>query len=142
MGTPGYTAPEILTGETSYDGEKADVWSLGVILFLLVFGRHPFYDERDSCDSNFTKTSKRIREGKFEYPTTFVSPGLKNLLSRIFVVDPHKRIAMSEIFHHPWYKKGLPKEALEINEACKQNGFQIDQTKVQLNKILEAASLS
>ena len=145
VGTPGYTAPELLSGSFAYDGAKADVWSLGVILYLLVFGKHPFYDDRDSNDGEFTATAKRIREGRYEYPSDLVSPGLKDLLARIFMVEPANRISMSGIFSHPWVRKSLPQEALKVNESCAQDkGYQehIKQTRKKLTKILESANNS
>ena len=140
VGTPGYTAPEILRGETSYDGKQSDVWSLGVMLFLLTFGRHPFYDEADAADENFTVTSRRIQEVDYHFPTDLVSPGLKDLLGQIFVKDPSKRISIAGICEHPWFKKGLPEDAFQWDSVAA--AAEAKQTRSHLTKILQVAKVN
>lgn len=137
VGTPGYTAPEVLQGRTQYDGVKADIWSLGVILYLLTFGRHPYYDEEDSTDDNFTVTTRKILNVDYKFPTELVSQGLRDLLSRIFVKDPSERISIAGIYAHPWFKRGLPDTATlaDSNRVISDS----DQTRADLVRLLEVA---
>jgi 5'-AMP-activated protein kinase catalytic alpha subunit len=92
-GTPNYVAPEVLD-DSGYDGKKADVWSIGVILYVLVAGFLPF-DEK-SLVNLFAK----IKNADFTYPSWF-STELKSLLELILVADPTKRITLSEMRKNP-----------------------------------------
>eukprot|EP01080_Neovahlkampfia_damariscottae_P007525 gene7525-11849_t len=96
-GTPHYVAPEVLSG--SYDGISADVWSLGIILFVMLSGCHPF--DGDSVAELFN----RIENLEFKYPNYFTK-GARALLDKIIVVDPKKRATMEDIKNDPWFKKG------------------------------------
>lgn len=82
-GSLAYSAPEILLGD-SYDAPAVDVWSLGVILYMLVCGRLPFQE------SNESETLTRILDCKFSYPE-HVSPDCRRLISVMLVRDPEKR---------------------------------------------------
>lgn len=94
-GTPNYVAPEVLH-EKGYDGFKADVWSCGVILFVMLAGYLPFED------SNMNALFKKINKGVFSFPKHFSSK-VRRLLSRMLVVNPHKRISVKEIMQDPWF---------------------------------------
>lgn len=97
-GTPAYVAPEIL-GKKGYDGAKVDVWSCGVILFVLVAGYLPFNDP------NLMMMYKKIYKGEFRCPR-FFSPDLRRFLSRLLDTNPETRITVDEILRDPWFKKG------------------------------------
>ena len=137
VGTPGYTAPEILRGHTTYDGTKADIWSLGVILYLLTFGIHPFFADTDPTDDTFPVTTKKILEVDYTFPTDLVSQGLRDLLAKIFVGNPLDRITIAGIFAHPWFKKGLPSSAILADSDKVIN--QAQQTRAELQKLLRIA---
>jgi len=96
-GTPNYVAPEILKG-LRYD-EKADMWSVGVILFILLGGYPPFYDHDQ------TKLFSKIRSGSFEFTVEYwggVSQEAKDLISSLLVVDPDGRMSASEALESDW----------------------------------------
>jgi len=95
-GTPNYVAPEVL-GKDGYDGRKADVWSIGVILYVLLAGYLPF-DE-----NTMAALFQKIKNADFEYPDWFTGEA-KDLLSRILVADPSKRIVLSDVKNHAWMK--------------------------------------
>eukprot|EP00636_Phaeomonas_parva_P006189 CAMPEP_0118868486 /NCGR_PEP_ID=MMETSP1163-20130328/11954_1 /TAXON_ID=124430 /ORGANISM="Phaeomonas parva, Strain CCMP2877" /LENGTH=470 /DNA_ID=CAMNT_0006803169 /DNA_START=125 /DNA_END=1537 /DNA_ORIENTATION=- len=96
-GTPNYVAPEVLADQ-GYDGHKADVWSCGVILYVLVAGFLPF-------DENTTgELFRKIQSVEFSYPSWF-SPLLRSLIDKILVRDPKERIRLVDIMTHPWYTK-------------------------------------
>lgn len=99
-GSPNYAAPEVISGRL-YAGPEVDVWSCGVILYTLLCARLPFDDEY------IPTLFKKIRAGVFEMPQ-HVSPECRDLLSAMLVVDPLKRITISEIRKHPWFQKFLP----------------------------------
>ena len=93
-GTPNYVAPEVLESR-GYDGKSADVWSVGVILFVLLAGYLPF--EEETMPALFCK----IKQADFAYPMWF-SPAAKALLSGILVPNPAGRFTLTDVFNHPW----------------------------------------
>ncbi|KAG9140506.1 hypothetical protein Leryth_027008 [Lithospermum erythrorhizon] len=98
-GTPAYVAPEILT-KKGYDGAKIDVWSCGVILFVISAGYLPFNDP------NLMVMYKKIYKGEFRCPK-WMSSDLKRFLSHVLDVNPMTRITIEEIKRDPWFKKGF-----------------------------------
>lgn len=100
-GSPHYASPEIIKG-IKYDGTAADVWSCGIILYALLTGNLPFDDE------NIRRLLSKVKTGVYYMPE-YLSSDAKNLISRMLVVDPAKRIKMSEIMKHPWFTSIPPK---------------------------------
>ncbi|KAH9926471.1 kinase-like domain-containing protein [Fomitopsis serialis] len=100
-GSPNYAAPEVIRGGL-YTGPEIDVWSCGVILYVMLCGRLPFEDE--DVTSLFTK----ISQGVYTMPI-HLSPDAQSLISRMLAVDPVKRITVPEILQHPFYKTELPR---------------------------------
>ncbi|KAJ8607024.1 hypothetical protein CTAYLR_006245 [Chrysophaeum taylorii] len=100
-GTPGYVSPEILT-KRGY-GKECDLWSLGVILYILLCGYPPFFDENNNNAAIF----KLIKAGTYEFGSPYwdsVSQQAKDLVTRLLTVDPAKRISSDQVFEHPWMK--------------------------------------
>jgi 5'-AMP-activated protein kinase catalytic alpha subunit len=97
-GTPNYVAPEVLTSQ-GYDGQKADIWSMGVILFVFLAGYLPF--EEGTTAALFRK----IQAADFQYPNFFTTSA-RSLISSILVVDPANRYTLSQIKNHQWMKGG------------------------------------
>jgi len=96
-GSPQYAAPEIFDGK-DYNGFKVDIWSLGVVLYVLVTGGLPF-------DGNSTnEVKKSVLCGKFRVPF-YVSHECEALLRSILVVEPEKRPSFEEILSHPWMRQ-------------------------------------
>jgi len=96
-GTPGYVAPEVLMGE-GYN-EEVDVWSIGVILYILLCGFPPFYAE------NNNKLFEKIMSGSYQFLSPYwdkVSESAKDLIRHLLVVDPSKRYNSMQLLHHPW----------------------------------------
>ncbi|GJM88086.1 hypothetical protein PR202_ga04110 [Eleusine coracana subsp. coracana] len=97
-GTPNYVAPEVLEDQ-GYDGAMADLWSCGVILFVLLAGYLPFED------SNLMTLYKKISNAVFTFPPWTSFPA-KRLLTRILDPNPITRITIPEILEDEWFKKG------------------------------------
>uniref|UniRef100_A0A2C9JNE6 Protein kinase domain-containing protein n=1 Tax=Biomphalaria glabrata TaxID=6526 RepID=A0A2C9JNE6_BIOGL len=93
-GSLAYSAPEILLGD-SYDPPAVDVWSLGVILFMLVAGRAPFQEANDS------ETLTMIMDCKYQIPS-HVSEQCRKLISKMLVREPSHRINLEDIEQDPW----------------------------------------
>lgn len=126
-GTPAYVAPEILA-KRGYDGAKVDIWSCGVILFVLAAAYLPFNDP------NLMAMYRKIYTGEFKCPRWF-SPDLRRFLSRLMDTNPETRITVDEILRDPWFRKGykevkIYEEGFDFGE--KVSGEEEDKT-VDLN---------
>ncbi|XP_074350741.1 serine/threonine-protein kinase SRK2A-like isoform X1 [Apium graveolens] len=114
-GTLRYIAPEVLSG-TEYDGKLADVWSCGVILYVMLVGAYPFEDGKEP--GNHQENMQRILGAKYEIPAyVHLSEECRNLLSRMFVARPSRRLTIREIQDHPWLLKNLPRELSNTSQA-------------------------
>ncbi|KAL5732091.1 cAMP-dependent protein kinase [Ranunculus cassubicifolius] len=111
-GTPAYVAPEILS-RRGYDAAKVDIWSCGVILFVLMAGYLPFHDE------NVIKMYRKIYKGEFRSPTWFSSQ-LTRFMTRLLDINPATRMAIPEIMENKWFKKGYKsiKFYIEDDKLC------------------------
>ncbi|KAL1538298.1 Serine/threonine protein kinase osk1 [Salvia divinorum] len=98
-GSPNYAAPEILSGRPY--GAEVDIWSCGVILYGLLCGTLPF------DDSNIPLLFKKIKAGRYTLPN-HLSDGARDLIRRILVVDPTRRISIHGIRQHHWFILNLP----------------------------------
>uniref|UniRef100_A0A7N1A1L5 non-specific serine/threonine protein kinase n=1 Tax=Kalanchoe fedtschenkoi TaxID=63787 RepID=A0A7N1A1L5_KALFE len=101
-GTPAYVAPEVL-GKKGYDGAKVDVWSCGIILYVLIAGYLPF-NER-----NLMVMYRKIYEGDFRFPK-WTSPDLRRFLLRLLDPNPTTRITVDEVIRDPWFTNGGEKQ--------------------------------
>jgi calcium/calmodulin-dependent protein kinase I len=98
-GTPGYVAPEILEGQL-YD-TQADLWSLGVIVYILLGGYPPFIEQ------NQRELFRKIRKGQFEFHEEYwgqVSKDAKALIGALLTVDPNKRLTADSSLKNKWIK--------------------------------------
>lgn len=100
-GTPAYVAPEVI-GKKGYDGSKADIWSCGVILYVLLAGFLPFQDE------NIMAMYKKIYRGDFTCPPWFSSEA-RRLITKMLDPNPNSRITTSKIMNSSWFKKSIPR---------------------------------
>ncbi|KAF7307505.1 Non-specific serine/threonine protein kinase [Mycena indigotica] len=100
-GSPNYAAPEVIKG-FRYSGPEIDVWSSGIILYVLLVGKLPFED------SNISELFHKIENVDYE-PPTHLSPQAQNLIKSMLVADPTKRITVSQIMTHPWIDVKLPR---------------------------------
>ncbi|CAN1297639.1 CBL-interacting protein kinase 2 [Linum perenne] len=100
-GTPAYVAPEVLCKRGGcYEGSKSDIWSCGVILYVMLAGYLPFYD------TNMIVMYRKASSGDFKFPTWF-SPDVSRLVSRMLDPNALTRITINEIVEDPWFRKGM-----------------------------------
>ena len=109
VGTPGYAAPGIFKDQP-YQGHIADLFSFGVILFMLYSGRPPFaFASQSDPHYNLIQSNKSEDFWKRHQnvkPTGFYSKSFISLISALFMADPEQRPSIDEIRKHPWFKKG------------------------------------
>lgn len=105
-------APEVLA-RRGYDASKVDIWSCGVVLFVLMAGYLPFHDQ------NIMAMYKKIYKGEFRCPRWF-SPELTRLLARLLDTNPDTRMTIPEIMENRWFKKGFKhiKFYIEDDKLC------------------------
>ena len=114
-GSPCYASPEMVAGK-KYDGFKIDIWSSGIILFAMLCGYLPFEDKDNEV------LFEKILECKLEFPD-YVTEISKDIIEKILVNDPDKRITIPEIKNHPFYIKGkeLFEQEFSICEMDKED---------------------
>eukprot|EP00808_Paulinella_micropora_P028921 g49349.t1 len=129
-GTPGYVAPEVLEGKPY--GPAVDVWSLGVIMYILLCGFPPFFHPKTE------KLYKLIKSGRFDFPAEYfsmVTQNAKNLICKCLVVDPQKRITAEEILSDPWI---VGKAATRDLGATVIENIRVLQCKQRLRRTVQA----
>ncbi|KAF1936867.1 serine threonine protein kinase SNF1p [Clathrospora elynae] len=99
-GSPNYAAPEVISGKL-YAGPEVDVWSCGVILYVLLVGRLPFDDEY------IPTLFKKIAAGQYSTPS-YLTPGATSLIRKMLMVNPVHRITIPDVRLDPWFTKDLP----------------------------------
>eukprot|EP01022_Parablepharisma_sp_SALTPOND_P021274 TRINITY_DN4116_c0_g2_i1.p1 TRINITY_DN4116_c0_g2~~TRINITY_DN4116_c0_g2_i1.p1 ORF type:complete len:288 (-),score=33.24 TRINITY_DN4116_c0_g2_i1:1003-1866(-) len=127
-GTLHYAAPEVVEGKP-YD-KTADIWSLGIVAYLLISGDVPFQNPDDK------KLMNMIVYDEVRYPSFYwkkISPEGRDFVKRILVKDPKKRMALTEILQHPW----LIKDKKEVKEMRDKNDF-VAYSLVQPNSVFTA----
>ena len=115
-GTPNYVAPEVLEKE-GYNGFMADIWSCGVILFVMLAGYLPF------TDPHIPTLLSKILDGKYELCPDF-SPGARDIVSRMLVRDPDRRIDMDGIIAHSWFNTGF--DSARLNQGTVDRSILIE----------------
>lgn len=103
-GSPHYCAPEVWNGnQDAYDGRKNDAWSCGIIMYVMLTGKQPFFDEDDNV------LLDKVNSGVVDYPD-HVSDSAKHLMQRLMQKDPKKRYSLSKVKRHPWFAIGYDAE--------------------------------
>lgn len=109
VGTPYYIAPEVLGRH--YD-KSCDLWSIGVITYILLCGYPPFYGDTDP------EIFASVRAGRYDFDSpewTHVSAEAKDLISRLLLLDPSKRLTADEALRHPWLSGFAPSTEINLN---------------------------
>ncbi|KAL8689686.1 MAG: hypothetical protein Q9218_004698 [Villophora microphyllina] len=126
-GSPNYAAPEVISGKL-YAGPEVDVWSCGVILYVLLVGRLPFDD--DFIPALF----KKIAAGNFTMPN-FISGGAKQIINKMLRVNAVQRITIQEIRQNDWFNE-------DLEEYLKQPVEEFHDTGVDPNKAIDPRKLA
>jgi len=114
-GTPYYVAPEVLSA-TGY-GQEVDLWSVGVITYLLLCGFPPFYGE------SLPDVFEQIMKAEYDFPEPYwndISKEAKDFINRMLVVDPIKRLNAAQALKHPWIEFGGTDVKLDVSVAMKK----------------------
>lgn len=114
-GTPNYVAPEIIEGK-GY-GPEVDFWSIGIILYIMLCGFPPFYDDNNAVLFDM------IKKGEFEFPSPYwdkVSDDAKNLVKQLLIVDPKDRLNAEQILNHTWMKSQIDVPMAGTQEKIKE----------------------
>ncbi|XP_022973920.1 CBL-interacting serine/threonine-protein kinase 6-like [Cucurbita maxima] len=119
-GTPAYVAPEVI-GKKGYNGAKADLWSCGVILYVLLAGFLPFQDD------NIVSMYRKIYRGDFKCPPWF-SPEARRLVTKLLDPNPSSRITTSKILESSWFRKSTPRTVMTKEEQ------EFDESKEKLKQ--------
>ena len=126
-GSPNYAAPEVISGKL-YAGPEVDVWSCGVILYVLLIGRLPFDDEY------IPTLFKKIAAGKYTAPQ-WVSQGARDIIHKMLRVNPVQRITIQEIRQDPWFNE-------DLEDYLKQPVEEFIDTGVDPNKAIDPRMLA
>ncbi|CAL1414935.1 unnamed protein product [Linum trigynum] len=130
-GTPAYVAPEVI-GKKGYDGARADLWSCGVILYVLLAGFLPFQDD------NLVAMYRKIYRGDFKCPPWFSSES-RRLVTKLLDPNPASRITISKVMESSWFRKSIPKtvrskEEIEFDAFnCEEDESKSEKSKETLN---------
>ncbi|CAO3670236.1 unnamed protein product [Umbelopsis ramanniana] len=124
-GSPHYASPEIVTGRP-YDGSSSDIWSCGIILYALLTGHLPFDDE------NIRLLLKKVKTGRYVMPHD-ISYEAQDLIRKILVTDPSKRITTEEIKRHPWFAQDISPKIAQLPEP--PSAEEIDQPITDITQV-------
>jgi serine/threonine-protein kinase ULK/ATG1 len=123
-GSPLYMAPEVLFGEPYTS--KADLWSIGVILYQALYGKHPFQA------NNHTNLIKMIRSCNIELPkNVHLTPDCLNLLLGLLTKNPNNRLSWEDFFAHPWLKHLQMDKRIDQLRDSMEPGYKIDSSPRQ-----------
>lgn len=130
VGTPGYVAPEVLRQEPY--SKAVDLWSLGVIVYILLCGYPPFYDEDDM------QLFELIKKGEYEYESPYwdeISQTAKDFIARLLTLNPKTRMSCKEGLQHPWIKSDKH-GSVHVNFSGQMN---MTKTRKKWAKVVNAA---
>lgn len=144
-GTVAYLAPEVVLcnfNKAKYDGRQSDIWSCGVMLFLMLVGAYPFQDGTNPA--MFSKTVRKIVTADYVIPEGVdLSSDGKNLIASIFLVNPNQRINLEQMKTHPWFTKNLPLElqAGNLNPTIPTQAAHVQSAEVVKQLVEEARTI-
>jgi len=142
VGTPDYMSPEILRSRGgAYDAKRADLWSCGVVLFVMVVGKYPFSSKEDAefrVEEQHRLVLNRILELKYSIPP-FLSAPCADLVQRLLDPNPDTRITIPDIIQHPWHKIGLPPTASNMNDVYMQVTPETSQSDEDIKSVVSTA---
>jgi len=135
-GTTAYCAPERLNQDQ--ESKAVDMWSVGCILYFLLFGVPPFYSEKEDDEENEDEIYKCVMKGEIRFPNnTSISDQAKDMILRLLEKDPSKRLAADQALLHPWLRNFSPSEAKfsNLHKGTNVNGRAM--LKSSINRVID-----
>jgi len=130
-GTPGYVAPEVLNA-TGYEKE-VDMWSIGVITYILLCGFPPFYNE------SLPDLFEQIMKADYDFPEEYwrdISENAKDFIKKLLVVDPKSRLTSKEALKHPWLEGASPNPTKPLSEKFNKEMNKYVVVRKQQSKVI------
>ena len=150
VGTPAYLAPEVILAQPGqkYDGKAADLWSCGVLLFVMVSGSYPFQRNSDETLPKNKKVDlmlKRIVNVDYAFPSKKpMSESCKDLIKALLVKDPARRLTIEGVQRHPWFRQDLNPSVLTFNDGLIQQSKQnpvSEELLAQIRNLVQEAQM-
>ncbi|XP_039206517.1 serine/threonine-protein kinase SIK2 isoform X2 [Crotalus tigris] len=132
-GSPPYAAPEVFEGQ-QYEGPQLDIWSMGVVLYVLVCGALPF------DGPTLPILRQRVLEGRFRIPY-FMSEECEHLIRRMLVLDPSKRLSIAQIKDHKWMLIEVPVQRPALYSQGQENGPSIGEYNEQVLRLMHSLGI-
>ncbi|XP_058546201.1 serine/threonine-protein kinase SIK2 isoform X3 [Neofelis nebulosa] len=132
-GSPPYAAPEVFEGQ-QYEGPQLDIWSMGVVLYVLVCGALPF------DGPTLPILRQRVLEGRFRIPY-FMSEDCEHLIRRMLVLDPSKRLTIAQIKEHKWMLVEVPVQRPVLYPQGQENEPSIGEFNEQVLRLMHSLGI-
>ncbi|XP_026635064.1 serine/threonine-protein kinase SIK2 isoform X3 [Microtus ochrogaster] len=132
-GSPPYAAPEVFEGQ-QYEGPQLDIWSMGVVLYVLVCGALPF------DGPTLPVLRQRVLEGRFRIPY-FMSEDCEHLIRRMLVLDPSKRLSIAQIKEHKWMLIEVPVQRPILYPQEQENEPSIGEFNEQVLRLMHSLGI-